>query len=442
MSKDRLQLQSCLLGLLGTVPSTIASVGQPSKKKLNQIAQNDTHIEKMSEGQVLDEDDVSCAICLEIWTLPTCLQCLHAFCRPCLLALGGAGLCPLCRHPFALPLPPVKPELEAAVAQYRAQQAALTQPSPPSASPPPFLRRDEWVLICRFLERLQGPAAVARLGAVCRGLHRVAADPYLWREWCIRDFCFVPEESEGVKPSWRRRYDGAKKQARGWSEGRPQDWTVTSLRGPPSHVVQIRPRPGHRMSVRYADGSCQMWDTRTKQVSPDDTPLEQDNDAQMTSVDAQRSLRLRDGNVQLVEAETGVVLAQTPLAPGSNHNTVPSYHLGHAVIGGSVTAVYTVALQPPSVALKAVLMSPSPSNCVHITQRRVVSGHADQCIRVWDIEQPQKPLYCLLGGSLRPRPDNPAHPTRPGCSMFFVDQCRIVAAFGAVVKCFALAGGE
>ncbi len=97
---------------------------------------------------------------------------------------------------------------------------------------------------------------------------------------------------------------------------------------------------------------------------------------------------------------------------------------------------------PFSLTLCATLACPSPSNAVHISQRRVVSAHHDHCVRVWDMQQPAQPLYALLGGSLRPRPDNPAHPEKPGCSALIVDSTRIVAAFGAVVKCFALRGEE
>jgi hypothetical protein len=97
---------------------------------------------------------------------------------------------------------------------------------------------------------------------------------------------------------------------------------------------------------------------------------------------------------------------------------------------------------PFSIAVRCVLSCASPSNAVHILQRRVVSGHQDHCVRVWDMEKPEAPLYALLGGSLRPRPDNPPHPTRPGCSALVVDSARIVAAFGAVVKSFALVGDE
>jgi hypothetical protein len=66
----------------------------------------------------------------------------------------------------------------------------------------------------------------------------------------------------------------------------------------------------------------------------------------------------------------------------------------------------------------------------------------DHCVRVWDAETTDKCLYALLGGSLRPRPDNPPHPNMPGCCALIVDSTRIVAAFGAVVKCFTLAGEE
>jgi hypothetical protein len=43
-------------------------------------------------------------------------------------------------------------------------------------------------------------------------------------------------------------------------------------------------------------------------------------------------------------------------------------------------------------------------------------------------------LYVLPGGSMQPRPDNPAHPQRPGCSFVQLWHAGVTASFNAVVK--------
>ena len=392
----------------------------------------------------IDEDDVSCGVCLEVFNLPTVLpSCSHIFCRPCALSIASqaAALCPMCRAAFGLPLGPVDEHMVDLVRQFEKQNATpASSEADEVIVPPPWIRKDEWMVVLRHLERDGGGAAsVATVGRVCKGLHRVAQDPFLWRELCIRDFAFVPDEHEmGQRASWRRRYDSAKKRSRGWKEGRPQDWKLTTLRGPASHVVQLEARGGHRVGVRYANDSAVVWDARSQVCHPDDAALRAP--VTQVAVDASHSLRLVNNNALELWGANDAVLASVPLVAGSGHMPALSYHQNHVVVGGDVTAVYSVNFvsAPPVLALKSVLCNVR-SNCVHIEQRRVVSGHVDNCIRVFDIENPAKPLYCLLGGSNRPRPDQPPHPDKPGCSAMLVDNSRIVAAFGSVVKCFALA---
>ena len=257
------------------------------------------------EGSI-DEDDVSCGVCLELFQLPTRLPCAHCFCRPCALAVAQSNsvLCPLCRAPYGLPLPPVDDAMAALVSRYLTSAAAT--PETPSAPPaaPPLLRRDEWLVILRMLEKADGPAAVARMAAVCRGLCRVASDPYLWRELCIRDFSFVPAEEEGVRPNWRHRYTMAKKRARGWQQGRPQDWKLSTLRGPESHVAHLQWRNG-RVAVTYGDGSASLWDPKTKQVLPDDSRQEAQVDE--VAVTLSKRLRIHNGQLELIDAQNAVL---------------------------------------------------------------------------------------------------------------------------------------
>jgi hypothetical protein len=224
------------------------------------------------EGAI-DEDDVSCSICLELMQLPTPLPCSHVFCRPCLLSFSARAelSCPMCRAVFSLPLRPVDTSLAARVALFSKQQSDALKAAVTTVMPP-FLRRDEWLVILKMLEKTEGPSVVARVGtkrrssgllclfflfvflsgAVCRGLYRVAQDGYVWRELCIRDFAFVPADDEGIKPSWRRRYDSAKKRARGWKLGKPSDWKLTTLRGPTSHVLQIVPLARQKVYIILA----------------------------------------------------------------------------------------------------------------------------------------------------------------------------------------------
>ncbi len=65
--------------------------------------------------------------------------------------------------------------------------------------------------------------------------------------------------------------------------------------------------------------------------------------------------------------------------------------------------------------------------------RRLVCASRDNAIRVFDA-QDGRVLYALLGGSMQARPDNPAHPQRPGCSFVHLQPAGVTGAFNAVVK--------
>ena len=158
------------------------------------------------EGEKIDEDDVSCSVCLELFAQPTPLVCKHEFCRACLISLMKGSkptLCPMCRNAFGLPLLAVNQNTVANVARFKQQQEQLLNAVAQQVIYPPYLRRDEWLVILRLLEKWDGPKAVARVGAVCKGLYRVAQDGCLWRDLCMRDFAFVPSQDDSCRPSWR-----------------------------------------------------------------------------------------------------------------------------------------------------------------------------------------------------------------------------------------------
>ncbi len=293
----------------------------------------------------MDEDDVSCAVCLEVFVLPTALPCRHIYCRPCLLSLvPRSASCPLCRSTFGLPLHPVDASTEALVARFRREQEEALRGVVAAAVLAPLLRRDEWLVVLRMLEKLEGARAVARVGAVCKGLYRVAQDSFLWRDLCMRDFAFVPSDEDGSKPSWRRRYDAAKRRVRGWDQGKPSDWKLTTLRGPASHVVRLFAGQGRRVAVRYADGTAVSWDTRSEQQSPDDGPAPPPEDGASCQVAADRFVRRAGAAVQLVDG-AGTVLASAAAAAHNGAPVRPSYDSGHALFGGSALQVFAVSSQ-------------------------------------------------------------------------------------------------
>ena len=309
-----------------------------------------------------EEIDEDCSICLELFTLPTQLPCQHVFCRPCLLAIvPRQAACPLCRAPFGLPLRPVDEATAGRVRALKLKQEQLLKDVVAAVVSPPYLRRDEWLVILRMLEKWDGPKAVARVqkdffvalfadarqvGAVCKGLYRVAQDSCLWRDLCMRDFAFVPSQDDGCKPSWRRRYDAGKRRARGWSQGKPSDWKLSTLRGPASHVTQLVPQQGgRRIGVRYADGTALFWDPRSEQQSPDEAPEAPEQPGTGIEVAPGRTLRLAaDGaTLQLLDG-VGAVLAAVA-ALGHSAAVRPSFDGGHVVLGGTRLAVYAVSLQ-------------------------------------------------------------------------------------------------
>jgi hypothetical protein len=150
----------------------------------------------------------------------------------------------------------------------------------------------------------------------------------------------------------------------------PSDWKLTTLRGPASHVVQMVPLAGRRVSVRYADGSCVSWDSKTEQTLADETPLKAATSS--TQISPTLTLRTTGNNLQLLD-NNNIVLASCGLMYPSS--AAPSFDSGLAVLPGSRAALYTVVTQAPfAVTYKAVL-GDSPANVAHISGRRIVTGH-------------------------------------------------------------------
>ncbi|NXY37680.1 TRI59 protein, partial [Pomatorhinus ruficollis] len=76
------------------------------------------------------EEELTCAVCCEIFSEPRVLPCSHTFCRPCLLRCAQAGRrlsCPSCRAPVPVPAAgpaalPVNFALKAVIDKCRQQQ--------------------------------------------------------------------------------------------------------------------------------------------------------------------------------------------------------------------------------------------------------------------------------------------------------------------------------
>ena len=65
-----------------------------------------------SEVKPVNIDDLeelcTCWVCFETFVDPITLHCGHTLCKDCLIAVyKKSAVCPFCRHPFGVPLPPV-----------------------------------------------------------------------------------------------------------------------------------------------------------------------------------------------------------------------------------------------------------------------------------------------------------------------------------------------
>ena len=67
------------------------------------------------------EELCTCWVCFETFIEPITLQCGHTLCKDCMIAVyKKSALCPFCRHPFGLPLPPVNKSIQALVDRLKA----------------------------------------------------------------------------------------------------------------------------------------------------------------------------------------------------------------------------------------------------------------------------------------------------------------------------------
>jgi len=78
----------------------------------------------------------------------------------------------------------------------------------------------------------------------------------------------------------------------------------------------------------------------------------------------------------------------------------------------------------------------SPIHSIQMDERKIVSGAADNSLKVWDLTNGNR-LYSLLGGTLQKRANNPEHPTKPGCSQLRFDEGRIVASFNSLLRVYS-----
>ena len=320
-------------------------------------------------------------------------------------------------------------------------------------------------MILRKLEKLDGVKGLCRAGSVNRALRKHASDQPLWRELCLRDFSFC-DNPTGV---WKEAYAKAKRLGRGWKAGDARDWKVTSMRGAESPVCAMA-AAGNIVWVAHLDGSVYGYRSGKENVM-----FQKDEPVKELAIEANGVVGWNEQGVEVLREGTEAAIKRPApqdmcllgdegrlevsaggalqllrdnavvCSVATNHSTRPcvSYSDGVVAVGSagqSYISLFTLTLgAAPSVTLLRNTGHFSPCNVLRMQDRRLVSGHQDHCLRIWDTAAPvDKPLYCLLGGSLRQRDDNPPHPTRPGCSFLYVDYGRVIASFNAVVKNFSL----
>lgn len=140
---------------------------------------------------------------------------------------------------------------------------------------------------------------------------------------------------------------------------------------------------------------------------------------------------------------TGASLSVYTLANGAHQFSVPLAAPVNALSADGTKVVAALAnnqLQLVDLQQRRVLHTLADhSGAVQVVQydgRKIVSGSDDQSLKVWDPASGRR-LYSLLGGTLQRRANNPAHPTRPGCSGLQFDDGRIVASFQSLLRCYS-----
>eukprot|EP01116_Phalansterium_solitarium_P006607 TRINITY_DN18930_c0_g1_i1.p1 TRINITY_DN18930_c0_g1~~TRINITY_DN18930_c0_g1_i1.p1 ORF type:complete len:504 (+),score=22.01 TRINITY_DN18930_c0_g1_i1:175-1686(+) len=488
------------------------------------------------------EDQCTCWVCFELFKEPTTLNCGHSFCKSCANAIVQKNpICPFCRRAFEPPLPDVNQDL--------VQLVSTLQLAKDAEGPPYFQPQESWLLqlpdeaLVELLSYLPAKS-LCRTSAVCRQLHSVADDAWLWRPLCQSTFPFCSIDKYGR--NWKKCYIGRSKVAKGWEGGKAGDFDVTSLRGHTNYVncfslyrnnivsgaadstvkiwkvssdEPVHSLPGHQGTInclqfnemRIASGSADqtvcLWDAftglcfQTFRHNGAVTGL-QFNDRVIVSASEDRSVRVWDlqngscqstfqhnqglqqvefdatrivsagrDSVKVWDMRTGALLRDFVSGTPTGFHTIGSdvivaYSDGRLVNWSVTTGAATVfgggqharavsqltsngeaivsasidgSIKVWDLATKQLKHTFSEHNAavnsVQVSGNKIVSGASDNTIKVWDLKRGRQ-MYALLGGSLQQRANNPAHPSKPGCSHVEIDDSRIIGSFASLLRIY------
>lgn len=295
----------------------------------------------MSEGDSsvfgVVEEQCTCWVCFEVFERPVTLQCGHTFCLDCAEKVHKKNpSCPFCRKPFDLPLPEINKEIEALVAGFlegQARDESMVEAATVQQDSLLFELPEEVILeILGYLP----PKQIGRASKVCRDLHRLADDGWLWRSLCQASFPFCSVDKYGK--NWKWCYIGRSNIHKGWQEGKAGDFTVTTLRG---HQNYISSFALYRNNIVSASADCNVKVWKADHAAPLNTLVGhtalvkciQFNEVKIASGSADRSVKLWD-------TRTGL----------------PIRKMDHS---GEV-------------------------NCLQFDDNKVISGSGDCKVRVWD----------------------------------------------------------
>jgi WD40 repeat protein len=447
-----------------------------------------------------------------------------------------------------MPLPEVSRALQALVKAFEdkdkpaagpvpAAAAAAAAAAAPQGAAALLLKVPEELLL--DVLALLNANQLGRTSRVCRDLHRLADDGFLWRELCKREFPFCRPQNYGN--DWKKCYAATRKLARGWNEGKPTDFKMVALRGHTNYVTAFsfyrnnvvsgsadntlrvwnvaREDPLHtleghagaisavyfnelRIVSASADATVRVWDTATGAPTATlhhDRSVEcvlfeeariasggADNRVKLWDVRTNQSTRVYTHNApvlqiaaagnNLLSRATDATCLWSPangntiarLSPSSAFAVLPNslvLAVGNSLVCCNLNGVhqFSVPLASSVNALSAdgnrvvaalannqlqvvdlqqrrvvhtLADHSGPVQAVQFDGRKIVSGADDNSLKVWDPATGRR-LYSLLGGTLQRRANNPAHPTRPGCSGLQFDDGRIVASFQSLLRSYS-----
>eukprot|EP01122_Echinamoeba_exundans_P003454 TRINITY_DN13553_c0_g1_i1.p1 TRINITY_DN13553_c0_g1~~TRINITY_DN13553_c0_g1_i1.p1 ORF type:complete len:518 (+),score=90.16 TRINITY_DN13553_c0_g1_i1:67-1620(+) len=208
--------------------------------------------------------------------------------------------------------------------------------------------------------------------------------------------------------------------------------TLAGHAGPVSHV-----QLGANGRVVSSDPqSTRVWDLRADQKSLHSQNVSSafietlgDHVIIVGSDTSVRSMNLQNGSIKYTAHHA--------------HNGVPTCVRADSkrvVVGTRHGGVYIIN---PETGQNSAIISAAHAGGVHGLQfddGKLVTGGADNSVKVWNMANFASPMYALVGGSLQARSNNPAHPARPGCSGVIYDDTKVIAVFNALMRVYNFEG--